>query len=151
MEKSKHIQFAPLTRTPSNDEAPLRGDGPGNTHYYANYSTTAPARLMGPQYFTTDAEKYYAVRDPTDKMPRFRGPGKRLLEDINEEWKVVGEIENTDDDDNKKVTLCNGDVCIKIIIGVALLAKLFGYLGKKNKRSRRGKKSKRSRHSYKKW
>ena len=87
--KSKHIKFVQLTRTPSNDEAPLRGDGPGNTHYFANYSTTVPERLTGPQFFTTDAEIKYAKSDPKNKKPRPYGPGKRLLKDINKEWNVI--------------------------------------------------------------
>ena len=89
-------------------------------------------------------ERREARQDARDEgFPRRRSGGFRMsAEDWTYRWN--GNVYDTENEDEKKVELCNGESCITIIVSVAsiaLLSYLFG--GKKMRKSKRNKASKR--------
>lgn len=131
---NQKLRFRELVRTLSGDETKLE-----TPFEHMPFSTTAPPRLVGPAHYITPAEVDQAYEDRRkgiDTTPVPRGPKRKPVHVANQEWNVVS-VEDMEQDDQKKVTLCNGQTCMSIAVGVASLALLVSQFYGRKRRSRR--------------
>ena len=101
------------------------------------HSKTAPSFTQADiAYTNSDYAKFLrdSLADPDRPVPS-KGTGKMSIEEANSNWEVT-EIDDTEDTDTKRVTLCDGNTCMYILLGAAAITKLMGMWGKK-KRSQR--------------